>query len=112
VLKLQTEIATSVARALKVTLLADVAARVELGGTSNPAAFDAYLRGEKANSSFRDTKDLPAAIAAYTEAILLDPTTRSHSPPDRSPLQRRRGSETAARSGKAMTRRKRMRTRR
>jgi TolB-like protein/Tfp pilus assembly protein PilF len=73
VLKLQTEIATSVARALKVTLLADVAARVELGGTSNPAAFDAYLRGEKANSSFRDTKDLPAAIAAYTEAILLDP---------------------------------------
>jgi TolB-like protein/Flp pilus assembly protein TadD len=73
VLKLQTEIATAVASALKVTLLGDVAAKVELGGTRNPAAFDAYLRGAKAYSSIRDTKDLPAMIAAYTEAIRLDP---------------------------------------
>jgi TolB-like protein/lipoprotein NlpI len=73
VLKLQTEIATSVASALKVTLLGDVAAKVELGGTANPAAFDAYLRGAKVMSSRRDNKDLPAAIAAYTEAIRLDP---------------------------------------
>jgi TolB-like protein len=73
VLKLQTEIATSVASALKVTLLGDIAAKVELGGTSNPAAFDAYLRGAKVNGLLRDTKDLPAAIAAYTEAIRLDP---------------------------------------
>jgi TolB-like protein/Tfp pilus assembly protein PilF len=73
VLKLQTEIATAVASSLKVTLLGDVAAKVELGGTSNPAAFDAYLRGAKAVSSRRDAKDLPAAIAAYTEAIRLDP---------------------------------------
>jgi TolB-like protein len=73
VLKLQTEIATSVASALKVSLLGDVAAKVELGGTGNPAAFDAYLRGATAYSSIRDTKDLPAAIAAYTEAIRLDP---------------------------------------
>jgi serine/threonine-protein kinase len=73
VLKLQTEIASAVASALKVTLLGDVAAKVELGGTRNPAAFDAYLRGAKADSSIRDTKDLPAAIAAYTEAIRLDP---------------------------------------
>ena len=36
VLKLQTEIATAVASALKVTLLGDVAAKVELGGTGNP----------------------------------------------------------------------------
>ena len=73
VLKLQTEIATAVTGALKVTLLGDVAAKVELGGTRNPAAFDAYLRGAKAYSSRRDTKDLPAAIAAHTEAIHLDP---------------------------------------
>jgi TolB-like protein/Flp pilus assembly protein TadD len=73
VLKLQTEIATAVAGALKVTLLNDVAAKVELGGTSNPAAFDAYLRGAKAARSTRDSKDLLAAIAAYTEAIRLDP---------------------------------------
>jgi tetratricopeptide (TPR) repeat protein len=73
VLKLQTEIATSVASALKITLLGDIADKVELGGTGNPAAFDAYLRGAKADSSTRDTKDLPAAIAAYTEAIRWDP---------------------------------------
>ena len=73
VLKLQTEIATAVASALKVTLLGDVAAKVELGGTGNPAAFDAYLRGARAYSSIRDSKDLPAALAAYTEAIRLDP---------------------------------------
>jgi tetratricopeptide (TPR) repeat protein len=58
---------------LRVTLLGDVAAKIELGGTSNPAAFDAYLRGAKADSSMRDSKDLPVAIAAYTEAIRLDP---------------------------------------
>ncbi len=73
VLKLQTEIATSVASALKITLLGDVATKVELGGTGNPAAFDAYLRGAKATNSIRDTNDLPAAIASYTEAIRLDP---------------------------------------
>jgi TolB-like protein/lipoprotein NlpI len=73
VLKLQTEIATAVAGALKVTLLGDVAAKVELGGTRNPAAFDAYLRGAKAYRSIREVKDLPAALAAYTQAIQLDP---------------------------------------
>jgi len=57
VLKLQTEIATAVASALKVTLLGDVAAKVELGGTRNPAAFDAYLRGAKAFSSIHEAKD-------------------------------------------------------
>jgi TolB-like protein/Flp pilus assembly protein TadD len=73
VLKLQTEIATAVAGALKVTLLGDVAAKVALGGTHDPAAFDAYLRGAKAFSSRHEAKDLPAGIAAYTEAIRLDP---------------------------------------
>ena len=73
VLNLQTEIATAVASALKITLLDELAARLEVGGTRNPAAFDAYLRGAKASSSSRDTKHLSAAIAAYTEAIRLDP---------------------------------------
>jgi TolB-like protein/Tfp pilus assembly protein PilF len=73
VLKLQTEIATAVAGALKVTLLGDVAAKVELGGTRNPAAFDAYLVGVKAFTSRHEAKDVPSAIAAYTEAIRLDP---------------------------------------
>ena len=73
VLKLETEIATAVAGALKVTLLGDVAVKVELGGTRNSAAFDAYLRGAKAFGSRHEAKDIPPAIAAYTEAIRLDP---------------------------------------
>src|SRR6202051_5308699 len=48
VLQLQTEIANAVASALKVTLLGDLTAKIELGGTHNPSAFDAYLRGSKA----------------------------------------------------------------
>jgi TolB-like protein/tetratricopeptide (TPR) repeat protein len=73
VLKLQTEIATAVATALKVTLLGDVSAKIELGGTRNPVAFDAYLRGAKAFSTHRDAKDLQTSIDAYSEAIRLDP---------------------------------------
>jgi TolB-like protein/tetratricopeptide (TPR) repeat protein len=73
ILKLQTEIADAVAGALKVTLLGDVAAKVELGGTSNPAAFDAYLRGAKSQSGGHDAKEVQAAINAFTDAISLDP---------------------------------------
>jgi TolB-like protein/Tfp pilus assembly protein PilF len=73
VLNLQTEIANAVAGALKVTLLGDVAAKIELGGTRNPAAFDAYLHGQKAHSTAHDNKDFQTAIAAYTEAVELDP---------------------------------------
>jgi TolB-like protein/Flp pilus assembly protein TadD len=72
VLKLQTEIATAVAEALKVTLLGDIAQKIELGGTRNPAAFDAYLRASKAFQSRHEEKDIPASIATYTEAIRLD----------------------------------------
>jgi TolB-like protein len=72
VLKLQSEIATAVAGALRITLLGDVAAKIELGGTRNPAAFDAYLRAAKAYNGFHEAKDLQTAIAAYTEAIGLD----------------------------------------
>jgi TolB-like protein len=71
VLKLQTEIANAVANALKVKLLGDVAAKIEAGGTRNPAALDAYLRGMKAYSLAHSGNDYQAAIAAYTEAIRL-----------------------------------------
>jgi TolB-like protein/Flp pilus assembly protein TadD len=73
VLKLQTEIATAVASTLKVTLLGDIAAKVELGGTRNPAAFDAYLRAVKAFSLRHDAKEIPTALGAYSEAVRLDP---------------------------------------
>lgn len=73
VLQLETEIANAVASALRITLLADTAAKIELGGTRNPDAFDAYLRGAKAQNNYHSLEDLQAAIAAYTEAIRLDP---------------------------------------
>ena len=73
VLSLQTEIATAVAEALKVTLLGDISRKIELGGTRSPAAFDAYLRGRRIeNGTFTAAED-QGEIAAYTEAIRLDP---------------------------------------
>jgi TolB-like protein len=72
VLKLQTQIATAVADALKVTLLADTAAKIELGGTHNPAAFDAQLHALRAADA-GGAKNYLSAVAAYTDAIRLDP---------------------------------------
>jgi TolB-like protein len=72
VLTLETQIATAVADALKVTLLADTAAKIELGGTRNPAAFDAYLHATKATDALSMESYL-SAVVAYTEAIRLDP---------------------------------------
>jgi TolB-like protein/tetratricopeptide (TPR) repeat protein len=80
VLKLQTDIATAVAGALKVTLLGDVAVKIELGGTRNPAAFDAYLRGLKlARIAYGEgdrtkvtTPECREPIEAFSEAIALD----------------------------------------
>jgi TolB-like protein/Flp pilus assembly protein TadD len=74
VLELQADIADAVATALKVTLLGDVAAKIGLGGTRNPVAFDAYLRARRADIGSKDIGGEQAAIAAYTEAIRLDPT--------------------------------------
>ena len=73
VLKLQTEIATAVADALKVTLLGDISQRIELGGTRNPAAFDAYLRASRAFSRANDAAGYQEAIAAFSEALRHDP---------------------------------------
>ena len=72
VLKLQTEIASAVADALKVAMLTDTAARIEVGGTRNPAALDAYLRGRRVGGS-GGPEDYLGAAAAFTEAIRLDP---------------------------------------
>jgi len=73
VLKLQTEIATAVANALKITLLGDLGAKIELGGTRNPAALDAYLRASRAYLAYDREADVQAAVAGYSEAIRQDP---------------------------------------
>jgi TolB-like protein/tetratricopeptide (TPR) repeat protein len=72
ILSLQTEIATAVTHAMQATLMADAATTIELGGTRNPHAFDAYLRGEKLMGHLAREAVLER-IAAYDEAIRLDP---------------------------------------
>jgi TolB-like protein len=72
-LKLQTEIAVAVASALKVQLLGAEATMIEVGGTHNPAAFDAYLRATKIYWDTENEENNEAAIAIYSEAISLDP---------------------------------------
>jgi TolB-like protein/tetratricopeptide (TPR) repeat protein len=73
VFRLQSEIAAAVTGALQATLMADTAVTVELGGTRNPQAFDAYLRGERMVGMPLDAAGTSAQFAAYDEAIRLDP---------------------------------------
>jgi TolB-like protein len=73
VLTLQTEIATAVTKALQATLLADAVATIEIGGTQNPAAFDAYLRGKNLDRMNSGKENVLARMAAFAEAIRLDP---------------------------------------
>ena len=79
---LQADIANAVAGALRVALLGDVAAKIEVGGTRNPTAFDAYLHASSAYRRFGpanlaagagNKEGLQSAVTAYTEAIRADP---------------------------------------
>jgi serine/threonine-protein kinase len=74
ILKLQTEVATSVAQQLEVKLVGDEGTKIELGGTKNADAYDSYLRGlqqyEEAHATERDYRD---ALTAFDRAISLDP---------------------------------------
>jgi TolB-like protein/Flp pilus assembly protein TadD len=73
VLQVQTEIANAVVEALKVTLLGSVSEKIGVGGTRNPAAFDAYLRASTKFSMYQSAADHQTSIDGYTEAIHLDP---------------------------------------
>jgi TolB-like protein len=73
VLALQTDIATAVAAALKVTLLETDAGSIEVGGTDNAKAFDAYLRAEQLARLPLSAKSSADTLSAYDEAIALDP---------------------------------------
>jgi TolB-like protein len=70
-LRLQGEIGQAVATSLQVTLLADQAAGLTVGGSANPRAFDAYLRGLQHIDSW-EVPSNKAALAAFDEAIALD----------------------------------------
>jgi TolB-like protein/DNA-binding winged helix-turn-helix (wHTH) protein len=73
VLKMQSDIANAVANALRVTLLGDVAAKIAVGRTGNPAALDAYLRASNAYWTAQNKQEEERAISGYTEVIRLDP---------------------------------------
>jgi TolB-like protein/DNA-binding winged helix-turn-helix (wHTH) protein/tetratricopeptide (TPR) repeat protein len=70
VLNSEAEIAGAAAESLRVRLLGEERARLVAGGTHNPLAFDAYLRGLTASHASDGAK---AALAASETAIALDP---------------------------------------
>lgn len=69
----QDELAVAVARALSVRLLGREDDRLNIGGTKNNEAFQAYLRGEHLRNRGDHEDLLRAAIEAYRKAIRLDP---------------------------------------
>ncbi len=74
ILKVQTDVATAVAQQLEVKLAGNETAVLELGSTSNPTAYEAYLRGgELLSSGNTGEAELRAALAAFDQAIALDP---------------------------------------
>jgi serine/threonine protein kinase len=73
ILTLQTDIATTVAQELQVKLLGDEAAKIEVGSTRNPDAYDAYLRGLQIEVTAQDLASNRLALAAFDQAISLDP---------------------------------------
>jgi len=76
ILKVQTEVATAVAQQLEVKLAGSEAARLQVGSTSNPAAYDAYLRGVQLQimaSNNQSEVMTRAALAEFDRAVALDP---------------------------------------
>lgn len=69
----QADMAESVAAALKGVLGPKGGAALSLGGTHNPAAYDAYLRGLKLAREADAPESRQGARAAFEAAIALDP---------------------------------------
>lgn len=72
VLRIQTDIATNVARALSVNL-SDVRSPGLAGGTSNPAAHDLYLKALAIRRQGLGENIFQQAVALFDAAIALDP---------------------------------------
>jgi TolB-like protein len=74
ILKVQSEVATSVAQQLKVQLVGDEAAEIQVGGTKNPEAYDAFLHGvHLLLRGDTDEAGDKATVVAFDQAIALDP---------------------------------------
>lgn len=73
ILQIQQEIAEAISVALAVKLSGPAAqTRRESGGTDNPAAFDAFLRGKTLFESQKDEDSDRGALARFGAAIALD----------------------------------------
>jgi serine/threonine protein kinase len=72
---LQGELATEIAAAVGATLTPQEKARVEAKPTSNPAAYDAYLRARAipVDWGFALKGDIESAVHLYEQAVKLDP---------------------------------------
>jgi TolB-like protein/tetratricopeptide (TPR) repeat protein len=74
ILQVQEEVASAVAGELKVKLTPAAQARIELGGTHNPDAYDAFLRGQAIYQNAQSTEEsLRAALSFYDRALAFDP---------------------------------------
>ncbi|MGA2564999.1 MAG: hypothetical protein ABSF96_15730, partial [Steroidobacteraceae bacterium] len=73
IFKVQTEVATAVAKQLETRLAGDEPARLEVGGTRNPAAYDEYLRAQRVYQEGQGEPGNRATVAAVDKAIALDP---------------------------------------
>jgi len=74
ILALQDDVAKAVDTALSARLSEPaVESQAHVGGTRNAAAFDAYLRGKDLFDSQRDEASDRGSLAAFTEAVELDP---------------------------------------
>lgn len=69
----QDEIASSVATALKVKLLGQEGEQLNANGTSNTAAFQAYLQGMHYKNQGSNEIAMQNAVSAFEKAIELDP---------------------------------------
>jgi TolB-like protein/Tfp pilus assembly protein PilF len=75
ILSLQDDIANAVDTALSARLTNPTAqSQARNGGTKNAAAFDTYLRGKDLFDSQKDEASDRGSLAAFTEAVQLDPT--------------------------------------
>jgi TolB-like protein/tetratricopeptide (TPR) repeat protein len=72
ILKVQTDVATSVAAQLERKITGDETDKIEVGGTHNPDAYDAYLRGAEYMATADTDAQYRAALAAFDRAVKLD----------------------------------------
>jgi TolB-like protein/DNA-binding winged helix-turn-helix (wHTH) protein/Flp pilus assembly protein TadD len=79
IVNVQTDIARAVVQSLQVSLLGGDTAQLTVGGTTNAAAYDAYLHGISLNRQIRDEAHYRMALAEFDRALALDPRyARAH----------------------------------